>query len=192
MHEAERGVDHVMDAAIELPQHYIETEMSLVQRALQSLKHEDAFAVFDDHGDIGVGRAGPEEVFFNDTRFLSWYELRFEGMRPLLLSSDVQDDNAALSVDLANPDVHADDGISLPRGTIAFERTKFLWQAVCYERIGFRNYADSHRRFRVDICLGAGFALCSRCGVIHVFKRGKVSASITNAGVEFDYEGLEI
>jgi len=86
-----------------LPQHYIETETSLVQRALRSLKHEDAFAVFDDYGDIGVGRAGPEGVYFNDTRFLSWYELRFEGMRPLLLSSDVQDDNAALSVDLAIP-----------------------------------------------------------------------------------------
>jgi len=68
MHEAERGVDHVMDAAIELPQHYIETETSLVQRALRSLKHEDAFAVFDDYGDIGVGRAGPEGVYFNDTR----------------------------------------------------------------------------------------------------------------------------
>ena len=63
MHEAERGVDHVMDAAIELSQHYIETETSLVQRALRSLKHEDAFAVFDDYGDIGVGRAGPEGVY---------------------------------------------------------------------------------------------------------------------------------
>ena len=191
MHEAERGVDHVMDAAIELPQHYIETETSLVQRALRSLKHEDAFAVFDDYGDIGVGRAGPEGIYFNDTRFLSWYELRFEGMRPLLLSSDVQDDNAALSVDLANPDVHADDGISLPRGTIAFERTKFLWQAVCYERIGFRNYADSHRRFRVDICFSADFRDLFEVRGETRAKRGKVSALITKAGVEFHYEGLD-
>ena len=191
MHEAERGVDHVMDAAIELPQHYIEAETSLVQRALRSLKHEDAFAVFDDYGDIGVGRAGPEGVYFNDTRFLSWYELRFEGIRPLLLSSDVQDDNAALSVDLANPDVHADDGISLPRDTIAFERTKFLWQAVCYERIGFRNYADSHRRFRVDICFSADFRDLFEVRGETRAKRGKVSALITKAGVEFHYEGLD-
>jgi len=112
-------------------------------------------------------------------------------MRPLLLSSDVQDDNAALSVDLANPDVHADDGISLPRDTIAFERTKFLWQAVCYERIGFRNYADSHRRFRVDICFSADFRDLFEVRGETRAKRGKVSALITKAGVEFHYEGLD-
>jgi len=118
MHEASRGVDHVMDAAVELPQHYVETETSLVQPALRSLKHGDAFAVFHDYGDIGVAGSGPEGLYFNDTRFLSWCELRFEGKRPLLLNSVVQDDNAALTVDLANPDVHADGGISLPRDTI--------------------------------------------------------------------------
>ena len=57
MTEAARGIDHVMDAVIELPQYYIETETSLVQRALRSLKHGDAFAVFDEYGDIGA--AGP-------------------------------------------------------------------------------------------------------------------------------------
>ena len=60
MHEPGRGVDHVMDAAVELPQHYVETETSLVQPALRSLKHGDAFAVFDDYGDIGVAGSGPE------------------------------------------------------------------------------------------------------------------------------------
>ncbi len=76
----------------------------------------------------------------------------------MLLSSVVEDDNAALSVNLANPDVHADGLISLPRDTIAIERTKFLWQAVCYERIGFRNYADSTRHFRIEIAFGADFS----------------------------------
>src|ERR1700675_731036 len=84
--------ESVMDAAIELPQHYIEIEGSLVQRALRSLKHGDPFAVFDNYGDIGVIGTGPEGLYFNDTRFLAWYELRFEGKRPLLLNSVVQDD----------------------------------------------------------------------------------------------------
>ena len=47
--------------------------------------------------------------------------------------------------------------ISLPRDTIAIERTKFLWQAVCYERICFRNYADSTRHFQIEIGFGADF-----------------------------------
>ena len=70
MTEAARGVDHVMDAVVELPQHYIETETSLVQRALRILKHGDAFAVFDEYGDIAAGRS-PEGLYFNDTRYLS-------------------------------------------------------------------------------------------------------------------------
>jgi glycogen debranching enzyme len=180
-----------MDAAIDLPQHYIEIEGSLVQRVLRSLKHGDAFAVFDNYGDIGVIGKGPEGLYFNDTRYLSWYELRFEGKRPLLLSSVVQDDNAAISVDLANPDVHADGGISLPRDTIAIERTKFLWRAVCYERIAFRNYADSTRHFRIDIGFDADFRDLFEIRGSAREKRGTVKPLLTKAGAEFHYDGLD-
>jgi glycogen debranching enzyme len=180
-----------MDAAIELPEHYIEVQGSLVQRRLRSLKHGDAFAVFDDYGDIGVIGSGPEGLYFNDTRFLSWYGLRFEGKRPLLLSSVVDDDNAALSVNLANPDVHADGLISLPRDTIAIERTKFLWQAVCYERIGFRNYAESTRHFRIEIGFGADFRDLFEVRGSSRERRGTCVSGVTEDGVEFYYEGLD-
>jgi len=184
-------MDSIADATIELPQHYIEIEGSLVQRALRSLKDGDAFAVFDNYGDIGVIGTGPEGVYFNDARFLSWYELRFEGKRPLLLSSVVQDDNAALSVNLANPDVHIDGVISLPRDTIAIERTKFLWQAVCYERIGFRNYADSTRHFRVDIGFGADFRDLFEVRGTSRERRGTATSLVTEDGAGFRYEGLD-
>ena len=184
-------MDSIADATIELPQHYIEIEGSLVQRALRTLKHGDAFAVFDNYGDIGVIGTGPQGLYFNDTRFLSWYELRFEGKRPLLLSSVVQYDNAALSVNLANPDVHIDGVISLPRGTIAIERTKFLWQAVCYERIGFRNYADSTRHFRIDIGFGADFRDLFEIRGTSRKRRGTSTSLVTEDGAEFHYEGLD-
>ena len=190
-HAAARGIENIADATIELPQHYIEIEGSLVQRALRTLKHGDAFAVFDNYGDIGVIGTGPEGLYFNDTRFLSWYELRFEGKRPLLLSSVVQDDNAALSVNLANPDVHIDGVISLPRGTIAIERTKFLWQAVCYERIGFRNYADSTRHFRIDIGFGADFHDLFEIRGTSRERRGTSTSLVTEDGARFHYEGLD-
>jgi glycogen debranching enzyme len=198
-HEATRGISGVIsgiiktiaDATIKLPQHYIGIEASLVQRALRSLKDGDAFTVFDNYGDIGVMGSGPEGLYFNDTRFLSRYELRFEGKRPLLLSSVVQDDNAALSVTLTNPDVHIDGVISLPRDTIAIERTKFLWQAVCYERIGFRNYADSTRHFRFDIEFGADFRDLFEIRGTSRERRGTATSLVTEDGVEFHYEGLD-
>jgi len=48
-------------------------------------------------------RQRTRRALFQRYALLSWYGLRFEGKRPLLLSSVVDDDNAALSVNLANP-----------------------------------------------------------------------------------------
>jgi glycogen debranching enzyme len=191
MTEDARGVDHVMDAVIELPHHYIESDTALVQRALRSLKHGDAFAVFDEYGDIGADGPSSEGLYFNDTRFLSGSKLLIEGKRPLLLSSVVQDDNVALSVDLANPDVHLDGAIVLPRDTICIDRTKFLWRGVLYERIGFRSFADNRRRFRVDICFGADFRdLFEVRGSVRE-ARGRIGFTRTATGVEFNYDGLD-
>jgi glycogen debranching enzyme len=187
IHEAAHGIASAIDATIALSQRRIEIEGSLIQRA----KDGDAFAVFDNYGDIGFIGIGADGLYFNDTRFLSWYELRFEGRRPLLLSSVVQDDNAALSVTLANPDVYAGGVISLPRDTIAIERTKFLWQAVCYERIGFRNYADSTRHFRIDIGFAADFRDLFEVRGTSRERRGTCTSVLSEDGAGFYYEGLD-
>ncbi|WP_164079330.1 glycogen debranching N-terminal domain-containing protein, partial [Stenotrophomonas maltophilia] len=71
---------------------------SLVERPLRSLKFGEAFAVLDSYGDIGV-LPGPEGLYFQDTRYLSRLHFTIEDQRPLLLSSVMQDDNGALSVD---------------------------------------------------------------------------------------------
>ena len=91
-----------------IPEHYVEAQTSLVGRALRTLKHGEAFAVMDAHGDMGLVPESPEGLFFQDTRHLSFFELRLESRRPLLLASVLQDDNAALSVDLTNPDIAID------------------------------------------------------------------------------------
>lgn len=190
--EAARGNDEAPAEAIaRLPDHYIEIRGSLSQRALRALKHGDAFAVFDNYGDIGVLGTGPEGLYFNDTRFLSWYELRFEGERPLLLNSVIQDDNAALSVNLTNPDVHKDGMIVLPRDLIAIERTKFLWQGVCYERIGFRNYANTTIHFRIDIGFGADFRDLFEIRGSSRERRGACSVSAGESSAVFQYKGLD-
>jgi glycogen debranching enzyme len=141
----------------QIPEHYVEAQTSLVDRALRTLKHGDAFAVTDAHGDIGLVPESPEGLFFQDTRYLSFFELRLEGRRPLLLASVLQDDNAALSVDLTNPDIALDAESGLPRDMIALHRTKFLWSDACYERIGFRNYDSRSRRFQLQLRFDADF-----------------------------------
>ena len=50
------------------------------------LKHGDAFAVLDAHGDIGAIPGTAEGLFYRDTRYLSRFELRIEGRPPLFLA----------------------------------------------------------------------------------------------------------
>src|SRR3954449_12619935 len=98
----------------------IETYTSLIDRTLRTLKHGDAFAVLDGYGDIGTAQGTAEGLFYRDTRYLSHYELRIEGKRPLLLSSTMHEDKAAFSVDLTNPDVCL-------LNTISSRGTQFFW-----------------------------------------------------------------
>src|SRR3954451_7706211 len=73
-------------------------------RPRRTLKHGDCFAVLDSHGDIGATPGGADGVFYADTRFLSRLEMLLTGMQPLLLGSNLRDDNTVLTIDLTNPD----------------------------------------------------------------------------------------
>jgi glycogen debranching enzyme len=177
---------------VKLPEHYIETQTSLVERVLRNLKQGDTFAVLDTYGDIGTFGETPEGLFMRDTRYLSLFEMRIEGRRPLLLGSVIQNDNAALTVDLANPDITLGDKTIFPRDVVAIDRTKLLWDRACYERIGFRNYDDRPRSFRVSIRFDADFRDLFEVRGAHRDARGTRSAGTIDASTfEYLYTGLD-
>jgi len=97
-------------------QFYIRARSSLADARILSLLHGDTLAIFNRNGDIQPVGLGQQGIFFQDTRHLSRLELQVAGMRPLLLSSSIQQDNALLSVDLTNPDLDLPSGQPLPRG----------------------------------------------------------------------------
>ena len=74
-----------------------------LEQARRVLKHGDTFAVFDSSGDIGPLPTGEDGVFHCDTRHLSRFEFKLNGLQPLLLGSNVRDDNVVLTVDLPIP-----------------------------------------------------------------------------------------
>ena len=75
-------------------------------RPRRSLKHDDTFIVLDSHGDIGASAGGPDGLFNADTRYLARLELALNDVQPLLLGSNLRDDNSSLTVDLTNPDIY--------------------------------------------------------------------------------------
>jgi glycogen debranching enzyme len=186
------GVDNVRVATEAVSNFYIEPQTSLIEHPLRTLKHGDIFAVLDSYGDIGVGSHGPEGIFLRDTRYLSGFDLRFEGQRPLLLGSVVEDDNASLSANSSNPDIHLGGGLMIPRDIIAMERTKLLFQAACYERIGFFNYDDRQRSFCITIRFEADFHDLFEIRGTRRKARGQRSAYIVNPKrIELRYDGLD-
>jgi glycogen debranching enzyme len=169
----------------------IEAKTSLTDRALRNLKHADAFGVFDSHGDIGTLNETAEGLFYRDTRFLSRLELLLEGRRPLLLSSAVHEDKAALSVELTNPDLQIG-GAKLPRDTIFLHRTKFLWRGVCYERVNIRNYASLARRLRIDLLFDSDFHDVFEVRGTRRMRRGAITSRVAGPErVELRYVGLD-
>src|SRR3981189_1531940 len=105
-------------------------------RPRRSLKHDDTFIVLDSHGDIGASAGGPAGLFNADTRYLARLELVLDEVQPLLLGSNLRDDNSALAVDLTNPDVYRNGRIVLQRDMLHIVRTIFLWRGTASQRVG--------------------------------------------------------
>jgi glycogen debranching enzyme len=124
-------------------------------RARQTLKHDDTFLVIDAHGDVGAAAGSNDGVYHRDTRFLSRLELRVNGLQPLLLGSNVREDNAVFIADLSNPDMFTHDRVlTMEKDTLHINRASFIWRDQFFQRISLRN----HGARRIELSLAITFA----------------------------------
>ena len=161
-------------------------------RPRRTLKWGDTFAVVDSHGDIGASAGGPDGVFHADTRFLSRFELLFNGLQLLLLGSNVSDDNSVLTVDLTNPDIYFEKKLVLPKDTLHIVRTLFLWNNTAYQRFGLRNHGDTRVALRLSMTFGNDFADLFEVRGIRRERRGVMETFVDERGdFVFRYQGLD-
>jgi glycogen debranching enzyme len=161
-------------------------------RPRRTLKHGDTFAVFDSHGDIGAAIGGPDGVFHADTRYLSRCELLINDMQPLLLGSNIRDDNSVLSVDLTNPDIYLDGRLVSPKDTIHVVRTVFLWRGVAYQRLGVQNHGDRPVRMQLSLAFANDFADLFEVRGLRRPRRGAARARRESGQkVVLSYDGLD-
>ena len=169
---------------------YISATQSATRPRL-SLKHNDTFVALDSHGDIGASE-GTDGLFHRDTRFLSRLELRVNDAQPLLLGSNLRDDNAALVVDLTNPDMMSVEHIVLEKDTVHILRTIFLWQDTAYQRFGVRNYGDRTIEVRLSILFANDFADLFEVRGTHRERRGTATTQLRGDDqVLLNYHGLD-
>src|SRR5712671_1660589 len=148
------------DAAVgtELEEPFYISATAPVSRPRCSLKHGDTFILVDTHGDIGATPGGSDGVFNNDTRFLSRLEFLLNGQQPLLLGSNVRDDNTLMAIDLTNPDIYVQKRLALQKDVLHIRRTIFLWQGAVYQRLKISNHGGSPIDLRFSILFDNDFA----------------------------------
>src|SRR6478672_7659502 len=161
-------------------------------RPRRSLKHDDTFIVLDSHGDIGASAGGPDGLFNADTRYLARLELMLNQTQPLLLGSNLRDDNSALTVDLTNPDIYDGDRIVLQKDLIHIVRTLFLWRGTAYQRIGIQNPGDRTAGIDLTFLFDNDFADLFEVRGARRPRRGAGSSQLLSpADVSLEYHGLD-
>jgi glycogen debranching enzyme len=161
-------------------------------RPRRALKHDDTFVVLDSHGDIGASAGGPDGLFNADTRYLARLELVLDGVQPLLLGSNLRDDNSALTVDLTNPDVYRNDRIVLQKDMLHIVRTVFLWRGIAYQRIGVQNHGETTASFDLTLLFDNDFADLFEVRGERRPRRGIGSSKLLGpADVALEYIGLD-
>jgi glycogen debranching enzyme len=161
-------------------------------RPRRSLKHDDTFIVLDSHGDIGASAGGPDGLFNADTRYLARLELVLDEVQPLLLGSNLRDDNSALTVDLTNPDVYRTGRIVLQKDVLHIVRTIFLWRGTAYQRIGVQNHGERPASFDLTLLFDSDFAdLFEVRGERRPRRGAAVSKLLGPADVALEYNGLD-
>src|SRR6202140_1533024 len=161
-------------------------------RPRRSLKHDDTFIVLDSHGDIGASAGGPDGLFNADTSYLARLELVLDEVQPLLLGSNLRDDNSSLTVDLTNPDIYRNGRIVLQKDLLHIVRTIFLWRGTAYQRIGLQNHGENPASFDLTLLFDNDFADLFEVRGEKRPRRGIGSGKLLGpADVVLEYKGLD-
>jgi glycogen debranching enzyme len=167
----------VVDPPAEAP-FYIGATEQPISRPTRVLKYGDSFIVLDSRGDITTTSGGLAGLFHCDTRYLSRLEVLVNEIHPLLLGSNLRDDNSAFVVDLTNPDLYADQHLLLEKDTVHILRTIFLWRGTAYQRLAVRNYGDRAVDLRLLILFENDFADLFEVRGSHRDRHGTAAATL--------------
>jgi len=154
------------------------------------LKHNRYFLIADPHGDIKPPGQCSLGLFFDDTRILSHYALRFRGGKTSLLSAQILRSFAG-QIDLAIKDAEFGGGSWDPKNSVHIQRELLLDDRLM-ERITLTNYLPEPVDYWFELEFGCDFAdIFEVRGWIRE-KRGEYFAPVIEEGrVVFSYRGID-
>lgn len=117
-----------------------------------TLNHADTFAVLDRWGDANGGGSGSPGFYHRDTRYLSRLQAHVNGVRPVLLTSTVADDNLTLVVDLTN-----EESGELPKDALHLRKRAAIHAGCCEIIYEIGNYDVEPHAIELAISVDADF-----------------------------------
>lgn len=172
--------------------YYIRAHSSLADAQPCVLKHADTFGIFDKRGTIRPLGFEDHGLFYHDTRYLSRLILTLNHQTPLLLSSNIKEDNNFLMVDLTNPDFMDEGGRFVPRGTIHLERVIFLWEGCLFEKLKISNFGQEKVRLILTFEFEADFVDIFELRGIKRKTRGELFPPVVEGQeIVLGYRGLD-
>ncbi|OQP66185.1 amylo-alpha-1,6-glucosidase [Niastella populi] len=173
--------------------YYILASSSYADDRVLTLNYGDTFGIFDRWGDIKQFGTCVQGIYHQGTRFLSDMELEINHYRPMLLSSNIKNENEMLSVDLTNPDISNEEDIVIPKGTLHISRSKFLQDGACHEMIVLYNYGSDTYETELEITFDADFRDIFEVRGMERKQRGKQQIPVIAAknNVVLSYKGLD-
>lgn len=153
------------------------------------LKHNDSFAIINEHGDMlarnEIDHHVADGLICRDTRLLSRAELRIGGAAPELVDSYVDNHNVVFEARLQTAD--SNDSTSAE-----IWRSMFLWQDTLYEQLYIRNNGEMPLKLEISYIYGADFKDLFELRGAKRAKSGQHSdACLTDTGLRFDYLGAD-
>lgn len=143
-------------ASLRAGNYYITADATYIDDRTHVLNHCDTFGIISRSGDILPLGKEVQGIYHRDTRYINCLELRINGIKPTLLSSNIKEENEILSVDLTNPDMQPEHG-GLHQGTLHLHRSQFVRDGVFHEKIELINYNEHPHHLVLSIRFGSDF-----------------------------------
>ncbi|OQP07735.1 amylo-alpha-1,6-glucosidase [Geobacillus sp. 46C-IIa] len=155
------------------------------------IKENDLFLLTDREGNIPEHHPYGLGLYMKDTRFLSKWDLRINGEKPILLSSDAAE-NYVATILLTNPHMEKSGEVVLWRESVEIERKRFIYEDVLYETIKLKNYHPKPVQFEVSVHIDADFA---DMFIVRGFQTGEVGKrtekTMGHRSLTFGYVGAD-
>jgi len=155
------------------------------------LKENRIMVVSDPLGDIPQDNDTGLGLYFQDTRFLSAYEFRLNGLKPILLSASTEESYVAL-FQMVNPVLTVDEGKSaIPQQSLSIRRSRFIYGGL-HERIGIQNCGTEPVDIEASLTFDADFKdMFDVRGMNFNFYGEKQPLEASDNGLVFTYHGLD-